>query len=104
MDGHHLRQTKYITELLHKSSMIGAKAYYALCISGSKLSALSSKPLPDPSVYRQVVGALQYCILTRPNITYFVNQLCQHLYSPTTLRWTATKQVLRYLKGTPNHG
>jgi hypothetical protein len=84
--------------------MIGAKAYSAPCISGSKLSASSGEPLPDPSMYQQVVGALQYCTLTHPDIAYSVNQLCQHLYSPTTLHWTATKQVLRYLKGTSNHG
>jgi hypothetical protein len=50
------------------------------------------------------VGALQYYTLTRPDIAYSVNQLCQHLHSPTTLHWTAAKQVLCYLKGTPNHG
>ena len=84
--------------------MIGAKAYSAPCISGSKLSVSSGEPLPDPNVYRQMVGALQYCTLTRPDIAYSVNQLCQHLHSPTTLHWTARKWVLRYLKGTPNHG
>jgi hypothetical protein len=47
---------------------------------------------------------LQYCTLTRPDISFAVNQLCQFLHSPTTTHWTAAKRVLRYLKGSLNHG
>ena len=100
----HLQQTKYITNLLHKNGMVGAKPYSAPCVPGSQLSSSAGDPLLDPSIYRQVVGALQYCTLTRPDIAYSVNQLCQHLHSPTTLHWIVVKRVLRYLKGTPNHG
>jgi hypothetical protein len=50
--------------------------------------------------YRHIVGALQYCTLTRPDIAYSVNQLCQFLHSPTTIHLAAAKRVLRYLKGT----
>jgi hypothetical protein len=31
----HLRQTKYFTDLLHKTGMVGAKPYSAPCVSGS---------------------------------------------------------------------
>jgi hypothetical protein len=50
------------------------------------------------------VGALQYCTLTRPDIAYSVNQLCQHLHAPCSTHWTAAKRVLRYLQGTSDHG
>ena len=58
----------------------------------------------DPSEYRHIVDALQYITLTRPDIAYFVNQLCQHMEAPTTAYWTAAKRVLRYLKNTLNFG
>jgi hypothetical protein len=32
--------------------------------------------LPHPTEYRQVVGALQCCTLTCPEIAFSVNQLC----------------------------
>jgi hypothetical protein len=60
--------------------------------------------LPNISEYRQLVGALQYCTLTRPEIAYSVNQLCQHLHSPTSAHWTTLKRVLWYLKGSVDHG
>jgi histone deacetylase 1/2 len=50
------------------------------------------------------VGALQYLTLTRPDISYSVNQLCQFLHCPTNIHLTAAKRVLRYLKGTLQFG
>lgn len=94
--GLHLRQSKYITDLLDKVNMSEAKPYRAPCISGSKLSQLDGELPPNPTEYRHVVGALQYVTLTRPDIPYSVNQLCQHMQAPTTTYWTAAKRVLRY--------
>jgi hypothetical protein len=92
-DGLHIRQSKYIIDLLHRSSMAGAKPYTAPTVSGSKLSVSSSNPLSesDASTYRQIVGALQYCTITRPDIAYSVNQLCQFMHSPSSAHWIAAK-------------
>ena len=100
----HLCQQKYISELLVKAHMDEAKPAKTPCSSGSKLSRHDGEPLSDPTPYRQLVGALQYCTLTRPEIAYSVNQLCQHLHNPSTTHWTAAKRVLRYLTGSSDHG
>jgi hypothetical protein len=102
--GLYLNQAKYVLDLLHRVDMIGAKPYAAPCTSGKKLTKFDGDPLPDPSLYRHIVGALQYCTLTRPDIAYSVNQLCQFLHCPTTTHFQAAKRVLKYLKGTPDHG
>ena len=52
----------------------------------------------DATNYRSVVGALQYLTLTRPDISYSVNKVCQYLHAPRTTHWTAVKRILRYLK------
>ena len=84
--------------------MVGAKPSSTPTASGSKLSRFDGAPLPNGTEYRQIVGALQYCTLTRPDIAFSVNQLCQFMHSPTSDHRIATKRVLRYLKGTIDYG
>ncbi|KAH9458192.1 hypothetical protein Pst134EB_033400 [Puccinia striiformis f. sp. tritici] len=55
--------------------------------------------------YRSLVGALNYLsVTTRPDITFAVSSLSQHLNRPGTLHWEAGIQVFRYLKGTREIG
>lgn len=56
--GLHLRQNKYILDILHRSRMVGAKPYSAPCVSGRKLSTLSGDPLENITEHQQLVGAL----------------------------------------------
>ena len=84
--------------------MVGAKPTSTPCTSGSKLSKFLGDPLNDPTEYRTLVGALQYLTLTRPDLSFSVNQLCQFLHCPTTDHLVAAKRVLRYLKGTLQFG
>jgi len=100
----HLSQTKYIANLLHRTCMLGAKLSVSPCSSNAKLSYFDGESLADPTEYRQVVGAHQYCTLTRLDISFSVNQLCQHMHSPTSSHWSAAKRVIRYLKHTSTHG
>jgi hypothetical protein len=84
--------------------MDGAKPAKSPCASGAKLSKYGGVMFDDPTIYRHIVGSLQYCTLTKPEIAFSVNQLCQHLHSPTFVHLSAAKCVLRYLKGFIDHG
>ncbi|XP_021975313.1 uncharacterized mitochondrial protein AtMg00810-like [Helianthus annuus] len=59
---------------------------------------------PDPILYRSLVGALQYLTITRPDLSYAVNQLSQFLHHPTLDHFQAVKRLLRYVKGTISFG
>jgi hypothetical protein len=96
-------QSKYISELLHKTNMHESKLSKSPCTSSSKFSRLDGPAFSYPTIYRQVVGALQYCTLTQPEIAYSVNQLCQHMHAPITTHWIVAKRVLRYLNGSITH-
>lgn len=69
-------------------------------------SPSSVKPgIPDPNslftdvtLYRTVVGSLQYLTLTRPKISYSVNLACQRMHSPKLSDFIAVKRILRYIK------
>ena len=58
----------------------------------------------DNTLFRSLVGALQYITLTRPNISFAVNQVCQKMHSPQAEDWVNLKRLLRYLKGTIARG
>ena len=78
----HLYQGKYVIDLLHHLIITNVKPAPTPCISGAKLSKLSGDPLSVPTKYRSMVEALRYLILTRPDISYSVNKLCQFLHYP----------------------
>ncbi|XP_061371039.1 uncharacterized mitochondrial protein AtMg00810-like [Gastrolobium bilobum] len=73
-------------------------------ISGLKLSSTDGSPFHDPSLYRLVVGALQYVTITRPEISYCVNKVCQFMHNPLDTHWKTVKRILRYLSGTASYG
>ncbi|XP_019156970.1 PREDICTED: uncharacterized protein LOC109153570 [Ipomoea nil] len=64
----------------------------------------SLTPFENPTQYRRIVGALQYLTITRPDLSYSVNRLCQFMHSPTDDHWALLKRVLRYIKGTQDYG
>ena len=100
----HLCQVKYIADLLTRVHIIGAKAAKSPCSSSSKLSRYDGESLLDPTEYHHLFVFLQCCTVTRPEISFAVNQLCQHLHSPTSTHWTYAKRVLQYLKGIVDYG
>lgn len=78
-----LSQRKYILELLQKSGLSEWKLVNSH-MSTSQLLRLGDSPLlNDSSKYRQMVGALQYITLSRPDITFPVNKVCQFIHTPT---------------------
>jgi histone deacetylase 1/2 len=46
---------------------------------GKNLSKFDGDPLPDVTQYRSVVGAIQYLTMTRPDIAFAVNKVCQFM-------------------------
>ncbi|GAA0149585.1 hypothetical protein LIER_08723 [Lithospermum erythrorhizon] len=58
----------------------------------------------DPTKYRQVVGALQYVTLTRPDLAFVVNRVCQFMHDPHDSHWDVVKRILWYLQTTKDQG
>jgi hypothetical protein len=69
-----------------------------------KLSCDDGSKEVNGTVYRQMVGSLNYLTTTRPDISYSVSVLSQFMAKPHESHWNATKAVLRYLKGTLDYG
>ena len=55
--------------------------------------------------YRELIGCLLWISMgTRPDISYAVNQCARYSSAPKEEHWTACMRILRYLRGTPDHG
>uniref|UniRef100_A0A5B6Z4V3 Reverse transcriptase Ty1/copia-type domain-containing protein n=1 Tax=Davidia involucrata TaxID=16924 RepID=A0A5B6Z4V3_DAVIN len=98
-----LSQTKYTTELLHRAGMADCKPY-ASPTSSKQPTTLVDPFFEDPTLYRSLVGGLQYLTVSRPDLSFAVNSACQHMHAPHQSHFTAVKRILRYVKGTLSHG
>ncbi|CAN6726649.1 unnamed protein product [Malus baccata var. baccata] len=90
-EGLFLSQEKYVTDLLKKTEMLESKPCATPCLPYNRLLKDDGEPFNIPTLYRSIVGALQYLVFTRPDIAFSVHQVCQFI-------------ILRYLKGTMTHG
>nr|XP_028965074.1 uncharacterized protein LOC108170699 [Malus domestica] len=99
-----VNQSKYVKDLLHKAGMDSCKPASTPCKPHTPLLLNEGDPLSDPTLYRSIVGSLQYLTFTRPDIAYAVNTVCQFMAKPTEVHFGAVKRILRFLKGTMHHG
>jgi hypothetical protein len=93
-------------DLLKRAGMSNCKSVNTPTSVSEKLSAHVGEPLApmDATNYRSLVGGLRYLTLTRPDLTFSVNKVCQYLHTPTTVHLTAAKRIMRYVKGTIDLG
>jgi histone deacetylase 1/2 len=105
-DGIVLSQAKYAQDVLSRVGMTHCSGSPTPLSSSEKITAREGDMLgpEDITNYRNMVGALQYLTLTRPDISYAVNKVCQYLHAPTTVHWTAAKRIWRYVKHTLSMG
>ncbi|GKV09777.1 hypothetical protein SLEP1_g21225 [Rubroshorea leprosula] len=98
-----LSQAQYIRDLLDKFGMAEAKSVSSP-VATAALQLHQGLKLLDPSLYRCLVGSLQYLNLTWSDITFAVNRLSQFLHAPSNVHMQAAKRILCYLKGFVFHG
>eukprot|EP00253_Pinus_taeda_P035890 PITA_35890 len=101
-----LSQGKYIVKLLERFGMVDCKSVSTpMELNFKKLSGSAAGPiLANPTEYRQLIGALMFLVNTRPDICFAVNTLSQQMVEPHLFHWVGAKNLLRYLRGTINHG
>jgi histone deacetylase 1/2 len=78
-----LSQQKYAKDVIQRVGMQACKSVSTPLSTTERLSVSEGVKLGplDATRYRSIVGALQYMTLTRPDIAFSVNKVCQFLHS-----------------------
>lgn len=71
---------------------------------GAKLLDDSSSPFSDPTKYRSLVGKLNYLTNTRPDLSFTVQSLSQHMQAPSNAHYDALIHTLHYVHSTAGQG
>ncbi|VVA38603.1 PREDICTED: ribonuclease H domain-containing, partial [Prunus dulcis] len=99
-----VNQAKYARDLLKRAGMETCKPSITPCKPHCHVLTTDGTLLPDPTMFRSLVGALQYLTFTRPDLAYAVNTVCQFMTAPTDIHMTLVKRILRYVQGTLSYG
>ncbi|GKA38268.1 ribonuclease H-like domain-containing protein [Tanacetum coccineum] len=106
-DAIYLSQRKYCIDLLHEFRMLGCKPTSVPMEPNTvlKFKVSDDYPFLDNIIgYQNLVGKLIYMIHTRPDISYSVHCLSQHMHAHLKSYLQAALSVLRYLKASPGKG
>ena len=97
-----MNQNDYIDKVLDKFQMRDCKPKLMPCdINVNQFDFKDSKKLDNPTLYRAIVGSLIYLMCcSRPDLSYVVTKLSQHMSEPTNAHLGIARNVLRYLQGT----
>ncbi|PKU74388.1 Retrovirus-related Pol polyprotein from transposon TNT 1-94 [Dendrobium catenatum] len=102
--GYFLSQNHYATKILHDAGFEDCKPASTPVAPPNKRTENDTTPFPDPTLYRRLAGSLQYLSITRPDIAFATNLVCQHMQHPTMHDFQQLKRLLRYVKGTKSFG
>ncbi|CAM8940816.1 unnamed protein product [Rhodiola kirilowii] len=102
-DGLFLSQLKYARDILTRAQLLDSKPVHTSMVVSQYLT-VDGSPFSDPTLYRSLIGAIQYLTITRPNFAHVVNSVSQFMHAPTIDHFRVVKRILRYVKGTINFG
>ncbi|XP_028548752.1 uncharacterized protein LOC114579151 [Dendrobium catenatum] len=103
-NGYFLTQQHYAMKILYDAGYANCKPAPTPVTPASKHEQSTDSPFHDPTLYRKLARSLQYLTITRPDIAFATNVVCQRMQDPTDQDFKALKRLLRYIKGTVTYG
>lgn len=103
----HLDQESYASQILEEFGMAECKPSQTPISLSVQLSDTDSSHLgrSDHKLFQRLISQLIFLVtVTRPNISYAVNQLSQFLAEPRQVYLVVAKHVLHYIQATKDYG
>ena len=92
-----LNQRKYTQDLIGLASLQDSPSVDTPMEVNVKYRSEEGDLLADPTMFRQLVGSLNYLTITRPDISFAVQQVSQFMQTPRHLHLAAVRRIIRYL-------
>ena len=106
-----LSQSRYISKVLERFYMMDSKpvltplgAQFKLSDDMSPTSDVEEVQIADIPYSQAVISLMYAMVCTIADIAYAVSVVSRFMSNPGKLHWDAMKWVMRYLKGTLDHG
>uniref|UniRef100_A0A2N9G6P0 Reverse transcriptase Ty1/copia-type domain-containing protein n=1 Tax=Fagus sylvatica TaxID=28930 RepID=A0A2N9G6P0_FAGSY len=84
-DSYYLTQAKCTSDLISRAGIMDSKIVDTPIEYNNRLNTHDGEPLPDATLYRQLVGSLVYLTVTRPDISYVIHIVSQFMAAPQSL-------------------
>lgn len=107
-------QRKFALDLIADVGLTGSKPANTPLEQNQRLTSIEfdhnskitsrDELLTDPRSYQKLVGKLLYLTMTRPDISFAVQNLSQFMHNPKKPYMEAALRVVRYLKTSPGLG
>ncbi|XP_026398329.1 uncharacterized protein LOC113294125 [Papaver somniferum] len=102
--GYFISQVKYASEILQRAGLSDNKVTDTPLELNVKYSPIDGTLLSNPTLYRQLVGSLNYLTITRPDISHAVHIVSQFMSAPRSTHYAVVLRILRYIKGSLHQG
>src|SRR5262249_46179934 len=99
-----ISQKKLAADILKRFKMESCKSVDIPLAMNVKLSKFDESQPSNEKNYKSLVGSLLYLTATRLDLMFSVSLLSRFMSNPHQSYLLAAKRVLRYLKGTLDHG
>lgn len=103
-EGTFLSQKAYAEAILKEFHMERCNSITTPVECGIKLSRFDNAEKVDSTMFRRLVGRLQFLTCIKPDILYGVGVISRYMEAPTMTHMKAAKRILRYVEETLNYG
>ena len=97
-------QKKYAADILKRFKMESCNSISTPVETRLQLTKSCDGNLVNTTYFRSLVGSLRYLTSTRPDISFGVGMISRFMETPSQVHLQVAKRILRYIKGTQNHG
>ena len=99
-----MTQSKYIKEILKTFRLEDSKPVSTPMVTSLKLSKNDELANVNPTLYKYMIGKSQYVVHSRLDIALVVGIVARFSTNPRENHSMTIKRIMRYLKGTEEHG